>query len=230
MPSTDDDAVWYASYGSNLASERFRCYIDGGTPPGGKGKQRGARDRTPPADERGLLIPHQLYFSGSSKRWGGGAVAWIDHQHSDSPSYGRMYRISRGQFVDVVRQENGKPDLPVDEGLDRALTEGYADIRDDSYGRLVCLEEREGAPVLTFTHPKPMAQRRTAMPHESYLRIIAVGLREAFCLNAQGMRRYLVDAPGIDGKLSHGMGKKLFQHALKELGQEGNAAPDPERN
>ncbi|HEX4162369.1 MAG TPA: hypothetical protein VHZ05_07725, partial [Acidimicrobiales bacterium] len=63
--------VWYAGYGSNLCADRFRCYLEGGIPPGLTTSCRGARDTTDPRSDRPLDIPHRLYFAGIAKGWGG---------------------------------------------------------------------------------------------------------------------------------------------------------------
>lgn len=44
------EQVWYASYGSNLSSRRFSCYLCGGRPPGAIRTYPGAHDRTAPAE------------------------------------------------------------------------------------------------------------------------------------------------------------------------------------
>src|SRR5699024_2242991 len=71
-PDTAYKRIWYVSYGSNMSSERLRCYIEGGRPPGGNVDHVGARDRTPPIDTAGVILPGRLYFAGESRTWGGG--------------------------------------------------------------------------------------------------------------------------------------------------------------
>src|SRR5699024_8552798 len=77
--SPSPSAVWYVSYGSNMDPRRLRSYLEGGCPPGGNADHPGARDGTPPADSAGVTLPGRLYFAGRSRVWGGGGVAFYDH-------------------------------------------------------------------------------------------------------------------------------------------------------
>ena len=211
-----DSHVWYVAYGSNLYSERFMCYIEGGTPFGSKRADLGSEDHAQPLDERAVFLPHRLYFSGRSRRWNGG-VAYIDTIEDDTVmTYSRAWLISRQQFCDLVRQENGEPDLEID--LDAAIAAGSLEVRDRGYGHLMSLGERDGLPMLTFTSPLPLAERRPSKPSTEYLGVIATGLRECYGLNVVGLRNYLNACPGIDNSLSYGQGDKLLHAALVELG------------
>ena len=84
------------------------CYIEGGIPEGTEKSYSGCSDKTPPHDDKKIIIHHELYFSKSSSIWEGKAVAFIKSKRDESAkTLGRMYLISREQFVQVVRQENG---------------------------------------------------------------------------------------------------------------------------
>lgn len=69
--------IWYVAYGSNLASERFSCYLVGGRPPGGARRHPGCRDTTPVRAERPMMPPGGVYFAHTSPTWGGG-MAFYD--------------------------------------------------------------------------------------------------------------------------------------------------------
>ena len=106
--------VWYASYGSNLSEERFACYIAGGRPRGASRTFAGARDASPPRDSVALELPHQLYFSGESRIWGG-SPAFVDREPSDGVvALARGYLIGWDQFEDVIAQENGRPSSSIE--------------------------------------------------------------------------------------------------------------------
>ena len=104
-----DNLVWYASYGSNLLYSRFMCYIKGGTPEGSTKLCPGCSDKTPPQDRRQKTIQHELYFAKNSPSWKGKGVAFIkSHKDDNTKTRGRMYLITKEQFTQVVRQENGR--------------------------------------------------------------------------------------------------------------------------
>lgn len=65
--------VWYVSYGSNMASDRLACYLEGGRPPGGTRVNPGARDRRLPARSIPVDLPGTVYFAGSPPS---GAAGW----------------------------------------------------------------------------------------------------------------------------------------------------------
>ena len=182
--------VWYASYGSNLSRHRFERYLDGGTPVGGRRHYRGARDRTPPADDRPLHLPWRLRFGGASRTWGGG-MAFVDVT-ARGRTLARMYRLRAGQFADVHAQENGGDALPTDIG---ALPPGTP-VRagGGNYPVIVCCGRIDGVPVVTFTSD---ALPRRAAPASAYLRTIAAGLAESHRLGPEAIARYLRDAPAV---------------------------------
>ena len=126
------DLVWYASYGSNLSYSRFLCYINGGTPGGSSKRCEGCSDKTPPQDRRPITIPHELYFARESSSWGGKGVAFVKSQRDDNvKTFGRMYLITREQFTQIVRQENGR--LPDDTRIiidfEDTITQGQSMIK-----------------------------------------------------------------------------------------------------
>ena len=113
--------VWYASFGSNILSERFACYLRGGRIEGMIKDMPGSRDATLPTEwMRWDNLPHRLFFAHSSPTWDGGGVAFVDLgenfsdddnaktpvQNQLGTSY-RLYRVTLEQFNDVLAQENG---------------------------------------------------------------------------------------------------------------------------
>lgn len=203
MTSADlDRPVWYAAYGSNLSSARFRTYLEGGIVPhavDGR-EQAGARDSSPPTGNGPCEINRRLVFAGSAARWGGGGVAFLDpngEADPDLPVLGRAWRITLGQFEDVFRQENRLDEVtPIN--LDALAEEGWLELHAGGYGRLELLSHIDGDPVMTFTRP---TSPETLNPADiSYLRVMTDGLIETWSIDPEDCARYL---NSIDGNVGH---------------------------
>lgn len=198
------DRVWYASYGSNLNSDRFLCYILGGTPTGSKHRNPGSRDRTPPLDSRPLTLNFELYFAGNIRAWGDGGVAFIRRGETTARTLGRMYLITEEQFNDVVLQENGKPVdgtriLPQFPELVRnertILTESGL------YGDLLLLEDGPDGAIFSFTTHRH--DLRPNAPSEAYVKVIAAGIKETYPGMAnEEICRYLLLADGVRDRIA----------------------------
>lgn len=190
--------VWYVSYGSNLHRARFLSYLEGGRMPGGLRDDLGCRDPSPPRDDAPLDLDLPLYFSGESRVWGGG-VAFLDHEPhaSGARTYARGYVITGEQFEDLVAQESKRAHAEVDwDGLAR---EGRVTVGPGRYDLALVVGERDGLPMVTFTHPSPMAANPTAAPVVGYLHTLAEGLRDAHGLDDEAVAEYLVRHPGASG-------------------------------
>lgn len=190
--------VWYASYGSNLSRDRFLHYLSGGRPDGASRTYPGARDRTPPADDRALTLPGQTFFAWESPTWGGG-IAFYDAE-SEGPTLARAYLVSEQQFADVAAQEMHRvPGEDLD--LAHVLEHSRHDLGPGRYEALHLVGELEGRPVLTFTTPDPTALQQNP-PTAAYLAMIAAGLREAHHLSDDEVTDYLLGRPGIGDEWS----------------------------
>ncbi len=192
---TSANHVWYVSYGSNMAAERLRCYLEGGCPEGGGHVNPGARDATPPAGSMAVDLPGTLYFSGSSRQWGGG-IAFYDH---DTPGYtaARGYLVTAAQLADIAAQEMRR--RPVrDDRLEQVILDPPAEGRHlagpGHYETLVGLGHHEDRPLLTLTAPHGADEVPHAAPSAAYLSTIAEGLRQARGWGEAMIDRYL-DAP-----------------------------------
>ena len=166
----DDDLVWYAGYGSNLSSERFACYISGGTCAENGRTYRGSSDPTPPRAEKRCTYHGKLYFGNTSSSWGGSGVAFFNPnpKNKDERVYMKSYLITRRQLHDVMAQEGQSPNW---------------------YGRLVCLEvDNLGIPVYTLTSEN---RRPENAPSPAYIELIAKVLREEFKLEKKQIKGYL---------------------------------------
>lgn len=198
-----DSLVWYAAYGSNLQRERFELYLTGGRLESSGSPHRGARDGSPPREDRSLELQFQLYFAQSSPRWGGGGVAFLDHRpRRDVRTLARGYLVTLSQFEDVLAQENEAPTRAVKLGsLGRA---GRVRLYDGWYGLVLACGTLEGRPVLTFTAPWTMHDADLNSPGPEYLRTMALGLIESHSLSIEQAVDYLLTVPGIGAQYSHG--------------------------
>jgi hypothetical protein len=188
MKLTTQDPVWYLAYGSNMAADRFGCYLSGGHPPGALRSYDGCRDRTPPVCDVGLRLPGGLRFGGVSGVWGG-ALAFFD-RGADGWLAARAYLITFGQFSDVVAQEARRPAA----GDLVATGEGTWQAQSTVYESVLSLGMKDGAPILSFTSAQP---REAAAPSEPYLRTILRGLSETFGWTPEDSADYLLTAPGV---------------------------------
>ena len=192
------DLVWYVSYGSNLHRARFLSYLEGGLMPGGRRADAGCRDPSPPRADEALRLPYDVYFSGESRVWGGG-VAFLDHVENDNapPTFARGYVITGEQFEDLVAQESKRAHAPVDWAT--LAADGRVVVGSGRYDALVWLGERDGVPLVTFTHPSPLAANTTAAPVVGYLAMLAEGLRDCHGLSDAEIAAYLCSHPGAVG-------------------------------
>ena len=171
------DAVWYASYGSNIAPERFALYIDGGSLQGvaDKAAHRGARDSSAPMATALDRVPHRLVFAGHSSRWGG-SPAFLHLEPGSGSAVIRRWLVTAEQFEDVAAQENGMEPGSLAIDIDALVAAGVLDITDRWYGKALCLGEVDGHPVVTFTGTR--AGLDVGAPSSSYLGTIVGGMAE----------------------------------------------------
>ncbi|WP_328914563.1 MULTISPECIES: histone deacetylase [unclassified Streptomyces] len=188
------ERVWYAAYGTNTHSERLRCYLAGGRPPGASVTYPGCRDGSPPLRSVAVELPGTVYFATESPVWNGGR-AFYD---PDAPGrvWARAHLLTVGQFSDIAAQEMYAPP-----GRDLDLTGVLRDGRDrlgpGRYETLVHPGRLDGFPVLTFTAPWRMADVPLVPPSAPYLGHLAAGLREADAWPENALAGYLSGLPGV---------------------------------
>lgn len=198
----DYSKVWYASYGSNLSRKRFMCYIEGGTPEGSSRKEDGCRDNTPPEKDKPIKIPFPLYFKCISNKWNGGGVAFIGLEiEPKNRTLGRMYLITRQQFIDIVKQENNMKELP-DINFEKGHKEGSQKLFNKPYGEIICLGEESRHPIYTFTSPSCEEGIIYSPPTDGYLKTIVEGLQQTYNLSNEQIAEYLIKKKGVSGFLS----------------------------
>jgi len=202
----EDGLVWYASYGSNLNDERFLCYIKGGRPDGSTKIENGASDKTLPRKDRSIKVPYPLYFAKYSSRWNG-AVAFIGKKKDEQNySYGRMYLITKEQFVDVVKQENSTSDILID--FKELEKQGQLMIRKSWYGNIIYLGEEEGYPIYTFTAYWDMEDAFLAQPSVAYLKMLMIGLIR-LNFSTEEIIEYFSNKPGVKDQYSEAQLKNI---------------------
>jgi hypothetical protein len=194
------NTVWYVAYGSNLALDRFRCYVSGGRPAGGMRDYTGCRDPSEPAGILSLQISGGLVFSGESKVWTGGS-AFYD-PYADARVAARAYLITTDQFADVVAQEMRRPPGGSFALALSAVAQAVDTVHAMGPGRYETITRtgvRDGVPMLTMTHGEA-GLLEPAAPSAPYLRWISAGLREAHGWDAGQVADYLSGAVGVKGR------------------------------
>lgn len=197
MENDRNGMIWYASYGSNICRERFLCYIRGGKPNGSNKRYPGCADKTLPVTDQEIMIQSELYFARSSKTWSGGGVGFLkNHFGGDSQSLGRMYLITRDQFIDVVKQETERPQVTIN--FDLAIKSGdYVFLQRSWYGRIVYLGVQNGYPIFTFTGE---ADQEANPPDDAYLKMIIDGIREVYVFSNEEIADYFLTCDGISDR------------------------------
>ncbi|MEQ8841760.1 MAG: hypothetical protein RIB98_12345 [Acidimicrobiales bacterium] len=194
MSPNDDEPIWYVAYGSNCRRERFEAYLTGGRADGATRQENGARDPRPPARSEPFWFPHGVRFVGNSAKWGGGGVAFLDHEPGGRAP-GRRYLITRGQFDDVAAQESRRAATPMP--VDQLVAGSVTALGDGFYDGLLAFPPIDGIPVVTFTSPRPPTSRPPNPPSAPYLGTILRGLLEVHDEPVESLVAALMAAPGI---------------------------------
>ena len=153
--SDEKEYVWYASYGSNMLYERFMYYIEGGYCEFNNKPYPGCKDKTPPMDDRSVIIPYRMYFGNQSPSWGNGGVSFLN-LNTPGNSLGRMYLVTKEQFNDIQDQEG---------------------MHENWYNEICEFGECEGYKILTFTNK---VKRTVYMPSDKYLDVVKSGISETY--------------------------------------------------
>ncbi|HYA13186.1 MAG TPA: hypothetical protein VEF33_02490 [Syntrophales bacterium] len=206
--------VWYASYASNLSKKRFLCYIRGGVPRWCNRAEPGCRDKTVPRLTKPVLIPRPMYFATKSSAWGSGGVAFLGlSKAQENFTLGRMYLITTEQFIDTVSQENNNIAVSID--FEAVIRSGSAIFHDLGYGNIVYLGEDEGFPIFTFTASRDLGHEPFTAPPDSYIKTIALGLRETYNLDNDQICQYLIEKSGVKGNIAVNTLASLIEDGLK---------------
>ena len=171
--------IWYVGYGSNLSKQRFLCYIVGGTPKYGTKCYDRCSDPYP-IDDRPIKIPHRLYFAlpnGYTKtdNWGEGGVAFINPLTEENEGYWslcRMWKITCEQY-EKVRDKEGRC----------------------WYDHKMYLGEEGGTPIYTITNKLHLTN--ILQPSDTYIKTVALGLKETFYFGDDTIAAYLIEKEGL---------------------------------
>ncbi|MBM7655363.1 hypothetical protein [Neobacillus cucumis] len=199
--------VWYASYGSNINTERFLCYIKGGKPEGSTKVETGCKDPSLPIASSTFTMNYPLYFAKEARKWGSKGVAFIDlTEDPGCATLSKRYLITLEQFRDIVSQENNGIDFHID--MDEVIKNGSKVFRDAWYGNILYLGEEEGYPVFSFTAPWNINDVESKKPSHAYLTTIIKGLKVDY--PNEEIFHYLQTKPGIKDHYTEDELKKLI--------------------
>ena len=191
-----DALVWYVSYGSNMSAERLRCYLSGGRPSGADRTYLGARDPSPPREDRAVWLPGGVYFAYESSVWTGGMAFYDPDLVGRVPA--RAYLVTGEQFSDIVNQEMRR-DVNTELDLADVIAEGRSQLPRGRYEVLLRVGHLDGHPMLTFTAPHGLREAKLEGPSAAYLAMTGAGLRESHGLSPRQAAEYLAGLPGAAG-------------------------------
>jgi hypothetical protein len=97
--------IWWVTYGSNLATARFRCYLVGGRPAGSARDHDGCRDPSDPARAKGVAVPGGVVFASRCMGRREGAFRQGVGRHRVLPCLPDLRRSAR----DIAAQERRRP-------------------------------------------------------------------------------------------------------------------------
>lgn len=161
------DMAWYATYGSSMNEDRFKCYIEGGTFELNGKTYRGCTNKTLWNQTETRKLKGRLYFAMKSSIWENKGVAFFDDTNKDSIVYSKMYKISMDQLKDIQVQEG-----PC------------------WYNKMICIGLHEdGCPIYTLTNDQVLT---TNKPGELYLNLLKQELSKE--LNKSQLDDYLNQA------------------------------------
>ncbi len=149
----DDQYVWYLCYGSNINTKRFMIYINGDKD-GHFANTGGCRDKSKPLDSKPYIINRRIYFAKHSGKWNGG-VAFLNYR-SLGKIYGKIYKIKKSQFIDVLRQESKLKD----------------------YNTIIYVGKFRKVPIYTFTSIYKL--KELEKPSDKYIEVIREGIEETY--------------------------------------------------
>ena len=185
------DLVWYVADGSNLASDRLRCYLVGGRPHGALRTYAGARDPRDPQRARGVELPGGIVFAGQSTAWTGGMAFYVPGPVGTVAA--RAYLLTLEQTNDLVAQEIRRPPGG-DLGLVAERPDASVPLGGSAYDVALRVGDIEGRPAVTITSTRSLQSTR---PSPAYLRWICRGLHETFDWSPERIAGYLAPFAGV---------------------------------
>lgn len=171
--------AWYVAYGSNMAADRLRAYLEGATTTCALGTRfgshRGCADATPPRADRWLVLDRAVRFRGRSRRWGGG-VAFLDVEPTPgTATTARAWLLGLDQIAELAGQEARLVAPPDPAALAAVAPGGTLALGGGWYDTVLRLPDLDGTPALTVTTGLALPETE---PTPAYLAVIAAGRAE----------------------------------------------------
>jgi hypothetical protein len=151
-----------------------------------------------PTENEDLYIGADLYFAKESRNWDNGGIAFIRTLFEPQAStIGRIYLITKGQLIDIARQEpKTTNELTID--FDIAIKNGsYVFKRPSWYGNLLYLGQQREFAILTLTNENDL--QPFTKPSKNYLNTICRSIKEAHNFDSKTIFEYLRTKRGVNG-------------------------------
>lgn len=163
----NSDPVWYACYGSNVYSERFKHYIIGGQYRGHGRNLEPCEDPTLWRDFKVIRVPGRMHFAKEKSSWGNYGVAFF-RPEEEGTTIMKLYLVTEAQFRHIRKKEGAS---------------------DHWYGWEYPLGEIDGIPVRTLTSRYRIEPEN--LPCGEYLDTIRNGLVLECGLTEEEAEKYL---------------------------------------
>lgn len=96
--------VWYACYGSNVYSKRFKHYIIGGQFQGRGRNLDPCEDSTLWRDSKVIRVPGRMHFAKEKSGWGNYGVAFF-RPEEEGTTIMKLYLVTEAQFRHIKKKE-----------------------------------------------------------------------------------------------------------------------------
>ena len=166
---SDDDLVWYVSYGSSLQARPVSAATSPGFPVGGRRRNPGCRDRSAPHRDAAVRLVGGLVFAGDSLGVGEGIAFTIPAPTTNWRLGAYRHPV---QLADIVARGGAAAGRHSDVmRSDGALRDGRCPPA--STARCSSWRDKDGSPMFTITSLKgPSGPQRRRPP---YLRTVLRG-------------------------------------------------------
>lgn len=165
--------AWYVAYGSNMAGERLRAYLEGAGVDGAYGAHRGCSDPTPPRADRWVTLDRAIAFRGRSRRWRGGVAFLERHPTPGTATPARAWLLGLDQVAELAAQEGRLALAPDPADLAAIPSGGALGLGGGWYDTVVRLDDIDGRLALTVTTGQALPE---AAPTAAYLATIDAAL------------------------------------------------------
>ena len=212
------EEVGYFAFGSNLFLERLTAYLTS------------ASDSRPPRAAFPMQVPHRMFFASvRTTLWGstcGAAV--LEMQPSAEEALGRVYIITRQQFIELAARENLATGAPcptytASDCLHVGALERFSAqlLREEAFYVPFKVKQVGALEVWSLTAHYSTKPYPVAPPSIEYLRVIAAGLKQTYpSLSDTELAQYLALRQGVMGRYS----MADMAQVMDEVGRGGGLA------